>query len=136
MFWTYDHEAIRTLTVEETEYPCLPLGNRLYIRLGLNSRGGTFYTPSKKKEDYSACMLRKAEQTLLRLCSVLLDTNTAFLGLSSIINALVISAKEMPKNQADKECFPAASSCIETAILTLLFPRKRRRSSRLSTTAF
>ena len=29
----------------------------------------------------------------------------------------------------DKERFAAASSCIETGILTLLFPRKRRRSS-------
>ena len=39
----------------------------LYIRLGLNSRAKTFHTPSEGKEDYSACMLHKAEQTLLRL---------------------------------------------------------------------
>ena len=83
MFWTYDHEAIRTLTAEPTEYLCFSLGNGLYIRLGLNSRGRTFHTPSEEKEGYSACMLRKAEQTLLRLCqAVLLDTNTAFLRLS------------------------------------------------------
>ena len=35
----------------------------------------------------------------------------------------------MPKNHTDKERFAAASSCIEKRILTLLFPRKRRRSS-------
>ena len=37
--------------------------------------------------------------------------------------------KEMPKNHTDNERFAAASSCNETEILTLLFPRKRRRSS-------
>ena len=47
------------------EYPSFPLGNRLYIRLGLYSRGKTFHTPSEEKEDYSAYVLRKAEQTLL-----------------------------------------------------------------------
>ena len=42
------------------------------------------------------------------------------------------------KNHTDKERSAAASSCIETAILTLLFPRKRQRSSPspLSATAF
>ena len=44
-------------------------------------------------------------------------------------DAMAISAKEMPKNHTDKERFAAASSCIQTGILTLLFPRKRRRSS-------
>ena len=44
-------------------------------------------------------------------------------------DATAISAKEMPKNHTDKECFAAALSCIQTGILTLLFPRKRRRSS-------
>ena len=43
--------------------------------------------------------------------------------------AMAISVKEMPKNHTDKESFAAASSCIQTGILTLLFPRKRRRSS-------
>ena len=51
---------------EAKEYP-FPLGNRLYIRLGLYSRGITFHTLSEQKEDYSACMLRKAERILLRL---------------------------------------------------------------------
>ena len=32
-----------------------------------SSPAKTFHTPSEEKEDYSACMLRKAEQTLLRL---------------------------------------------------------------------
>ena len=50
---------------EAKEYPSFPLGNRLYIRLDLYSRGKTFHTPSEEKEDYPACMLRKAEQTLL-----------------------------------------------------------------------
>ena len=33
------------------------------------------HSPGEEKEDYSACMLRKAEQTLLRLLFLLLDTN-------------------------------------------------------------
>ena len=52
---------------EAKEYPSFPLRNRLYIRLGLYSRGKTFHTPDEEKEDYSACMLRKAEQTLFCL---------------------------------------------------------------------
>ena len=67
---------------EAKEYPSFPLGNRLYIRLSLYPRGKTFHTPSEEKEDYSICMLRKAEQTLLRLRSLPLDTNKALLGLS------------------------------------------------------
>ena len=107
--------SVLLLRLEITEYPCFPLENGLNIRLGLNSRGQTFHTPSEEKEDYSACMLHKAEQILLRLhglWSLYLDTNTAFLGLSLI----------MPNNHTDKERFAAASSCIETEILTLLFP--------------
>ena len=42
---------------------------------------------------------------------------------------MAISAKELPKNHTDKEWFAAASSCIATEILTLLFARKRRRST-------
>ena len=49
------------------KYPSFPLRYRLYLRLGLYSRGKTFHSPSEEKEDYLACMLRKAEQTLLRL---------------------------------------------------------------------
>ena len=48
---------------------------------------------------------------------------------TSFNDAMAISSKEMPKNHTDKERFAAASSCIQTGILTLLFPRKRRRSS-------
>ena len=44
-------------------------------------------------------------------------------------DAMAISAKEMSKNHTDKERFAVASSYIQTGILTLLFPRKRRRSS-------
>ena len=44
-------------------------------------------------------------------------------------DAMAFSAKEMPKNHTDKERFAAALSCIQTGILTLLFPLKRRRSS-------
>jgi len=53
-------------------------------------------------------------------------------------DAMAISAKESPKNHTDKERFAAASSCIATEILTLLFAHKRRRSSSspLSATAF
>ena len=56
------------------------------------------------------------------------STNKAFLGLS-LNDAMAISAKELPKNHTDKERFAAASSCIATEILTLLFARKRRRST-------
>ena len=42
---------------------------------------------------------------------------------------MAISAKELPKNHTDKERFAAASSCIATEILTLLFARKRRHST-------
>ena len=44
-------------------------------------------------------------------------------------DAVAFSAKEMPKNHTDKERFAAALSCIQTGILTLLLPLKRRRSS-------
>jgi len=40
---------------EAKEYPFIPLGNRLYIRLGLYTRVKTFYTPNEEKEGYSAC---------------------------------------------------------------------------------
>ena len=85
MFWTYDHKAI------------LYTGLRLRLKLlhwntagtfnasrnkgiflfstrksALNSAGSLFasekfHTSSEEKEDYSACILRKAEQTFLRL---------------------------------------------------------------------
>ena len=42
-------------------------------------------------------------------------------------DSTAISAKEMPNNNTDKELFAAASSRIQTGILTLLFPLKRRR---------
>jgi len=53
-------------------------------------------------------------------------------------DAVAISAKEMAKNHTDKERFAAASSYFASGILTLLFPRKRRRScpSPLPATAF
>ena len=42
---------------------------------------------------------------------------------------MAISAKELPKNHTDKERFAVASTFIATEILTLLFARKRRRST-------
>ena len=36
---------------EAKEYLSFPLGNRLFIRLGLYSRAKTFHTPSEEKED-------------------------------------------------------------------------------------
>ena len=45
------------------EYRSFPLGNPLDIRLGLYSQGKTVQTP-REKEDYSAYLLGKAEQTL------------------------------------------------------------------------
>ena len=101
---------------EAKEYPSFPLGNRLYIRLGLYSRGKTFHTPSM-------------------ISSIRHKQSTSWTILN---NPMAISAEELPKNHTDKERFAAASSCIATEILTLLFPRKRRRSSpsRLSATVF
>ena len=110
---------------EAKEYPSFPLGNRLYIRLCLYSRGKTFHMPSEENEDYSSSMIssiRHKQST----CWTILN------------NTMAISAKELPKNHTDKERFAAASSCIATGILTLLFPLKRRRSvpSPSSATAF
>ena len=102
---------------EAKEYPSFPLGNRLYIRLGLYSRAKTFHTPSEEKEDHSACMLRKAEQTLLRLLISSIRRQQGF-SWTFLNGAMAISAKEMPKNHTDKERFAAASSCIQTGILT------------------
>ena len=42
---------------------------------------------------------------------------------------MAISAKELPKNHTDEERFAVVSSFIATEILTLLFARKRRRST-------
>ena len=67
---------------QQRKIPLFHLENRLYIRLRLYSRGKTFHTPSEEKEHYSAYLLRKAEQTLLRLWSLLSDTNRGFLELS------------------------------------------------------
>ena len=64
----------------------------------------------------STSMISSIRQKQSILCTFLYDS-------------MAISAKEMPKNHTDKERFAAAPSCIETGILTLLFPRKRRRSS-------
>ena len=81
---------------EAKEYP-FPLGNRLYIRLGLYSRAITFHTPSEEKEDYSACMLRKAEKTLL---STMISSikHKQSISWTFLNDATAISAKEMPKN--------------------------------------
>ena len=86
MFWTYEHEAMlytglrlhlkffhcgierqEVLLMRQEGKDLFPLGNRLYIRLGFYSRAITFHMPSEEKEDYLACMLHKAEQTLLGL---------------------------------------------------------------------
>ena len=67
------------------------------------------------------------------LCVFMISSNRHKQSIS-----MAISAKELLKNHTDKERFAAASSCIATGIVTLLFPRKRRRSSSspLTATAF
>ena len=87
MFWTYEHEAILytglrlhrklyhcgielrqevlLMRQEAKEHPSFPLGNRLYIRLGLYSRAITFHTPSEEKEDSSACPVCFVKQNKL-----------------------------------------------------------------------
>ena len=109
---------------EAKEYP-FPLGNRLSIRLGLYSRAITFHTPSEEKEDYSACKAEKNSSSTM-ISSIKHEQSISWTFLN---DAMAFSAKEMPKNHTDKERFAAALSCIQTGILTLLFPLKRRRSS-------
>ena len=84
----------------------------VFIRLGLYSRGKTFYTPNEEKEDYSACMLRKAKQTLLtrrrrqHQAEVVCQFDRLKLSANSNLNPnlrVVIFAKEMPKNHTDNE---------------------------------
>ena len=75
----------------------------------------------KRKITRPICFRIKAGQILLRLWFLLLDTNTAFLGLSQIMPWLFLR-KKLPTNHTNKERLAAASSCIETGILTLLFP--------------
>ena len=110
---------------EAKEYLSFPLGNRLYIRLGLYSRAKPFHAPRKITQP--VCVV---EQNKLffdyDLSSIRHEQSIWWTFLN---NAMAISAKEMPKNHTVKERFAAASSCIQRGILTLLFPRKRRRSS-------
>ena len=116
---------------EAKEYPSFPLGNRLYIRLGLYSPKKNFIRRVRKRKITRPAMLRK------------LRTNSSSSMMSSISwtflnDAMAISTKVLPKNHTNKKRFAAVSSSITTGILTLLFPRKRRRSSpsSLSATAF
>ena len=84
--------------------------------------------------------IRRVRKITRPVCFVKQNRNSSSSMISSIRHkqsiswtflndAMATSAKEMPKNHTDKERFAAASSCIQTGILTLLFPRKRRRSS-------
>ena len=66
----------------------LPSAGSLFARKPFHSN-----SPSEGKEDYSACVLRKAEQTLRRLRSLLLDTNKAFRGLSQMMPWLFLRKK-------------------------------------------
>ena len=116
---------------EAKEYPSFPLGNRLYIRLGLYSLKKIFTRRVRKRKITRPAMLRK------------LRTNSSSSMMSSISwtflnDAMAISTKVLLKNHTEKKRFAAVSSSIATGILTLLFPRKRRRSSpsSLSATAF
>ena len=83
MFWTYDHEAILCREVVKVNPYTTKKGStqrRKEISLfstlksAFHTAESLFaseklfsYSPSEEKEDYSACMLRKEEQTLLRL---------------------------------------------------------------------
>ena len=90
---------------EAKEYPSFPLGNRLYIRLGLYSRAKTFHTPSEEKDDYSVCMLRKAEQTQASSSMISSISHKQSISWTFSNDAMAISAKEMLKNHTDKERF-------------------------------
>ena len=83
MFWTCDHEAIlyTGLRLHRKLFHC-GIGRQEVLLMRQNKGISLFATwksalhsPGEEKEDYSACMLRKAEQTLLRLLFLLLDTN-------------------------------------------------------------
>ena len=93
MFWTYEHEAIlyTGLRIHRKLFHCgterqevlkntsRSKGISLFstrksalhaFPLGLYLRAITFDTQSEEKEDYSACMLRKAEQTSTMISSI------------------------------------------------------------------
>ena len=57
-----DRREVLLMRQQVKQYSSFPLENRLCIRLGLHSRAKTFHTPSEEKEDYSACMLLKANK--------------------------------------------------------------------------
>ena len=94
------------------EYPFLPLGNRLYIR-----------RVRKRKITRPVCFAKQNKNSSSSMISSIRHKQSISWTFSN--DSMAISAKEMPKNHTDKERFAAALSCI----LTLLFPRKRRRSS-------
>ena len=125
--WKYDLKAIRILTALRSNGISL-----FYTRKWAEHSAGIliherelFIRRVRKRKITRPVCFRKAGQILLRLWSLLLDTNTAFLGLSKIMPWLFQRKKKMPTNHTDKARFIV---CIETGILTLLFP--------LQTTAF
>ena len=93
MFRTYDHEAILCREVVNVNPYITKKGSTQRSKSALHSAGSLFaretHTSSEEKEDYSACMFRKAEETLLRLR----DTNKAFLGLSQMMPWLFLRKK-------------------------------------------
>ena len=135
--WAYDHEAIRTLNASRSK------GIFLFStrKLALHSPGWVFIREGelfirrvrKRKITRPVCFLSRTNSSLSMISAREQSISWTFLN-----DALVISAKEVPKNHTDKERFAAAPSCIETGILALLFPPKRRRSSPspLTATAF
>ena len=57
---TLNASKSKEISLFSTQISALPSAGSLFAR-------EIFHSPSEEKEDYSACMLRKAEQTLLRL---------------------------------------------------------------------
>ena len=144
MFWTYDHEAILCREVVNVNPYATKKGSTQ------TSKGISLFSTRKSalpsagslfaRETFSFEFAERGNGRLLGLCASQSRTNSSSSMISSIRHkqsiswtfsndGMAISAKEMPKNHTDKERFAAASSCIEKGILTLLFPRKRRRSS-------
>ena len=104
---------------EAKEYLSFPLGNRLYIRLGLYSRAKTFHAPRKITQP--VCFVKQKKLFFdYDLSSIRHKQSISWTFLN---NAMAISAKEMPKNHTVKERFAAASSCIQRGILRT-FARK------------
>ena len=140
MLWTYDHEAIRTPNASRSKgiSPFSTRKSALYSAGSLFARENFSYVEWGKGRLLGLYASWSRPDSSSSMISFIRHKHWQNISWTFLNDAIAISAKEMPKNHTDKERFAAALSYIQTGILTLLFPRKRRRSSPspLSATAF